>query len=289
MNTMSNDMLTDEIKEIDTACKYILDRLGQAEIPKIGLVLGSGLGGFAEHFTDKLEIPYKDIPGFPTSSVEGHKGCFVFGRLDSVPVVCMQGRVHYYEGYPMQKVVMPVRLMCRLGIEKLILTNAAGGIGDELEPGSLMIITDQITSFVPSPLIGRNYEAGARFPDMSNVYSKELVSEIKTAAAQCKIDIKEGVYLQTTGPNYETPAEIRMYKLLGADAVGMSTAVEAMAAVHAGVSVAGISCITNKAAGLSDKQLSHEDVQAVADKVKNDFENLVKTLILRIGGESINI
>lgn len=265
--------------EIDTAYQYISNILTDSVLPETGLVLGSGLGGLADQMTERGVIPYSDIPGFPTSSVEGHKGCFVTGKLSGVPVICMQGRVHYYEGYPMQKVVMPVRLMCRLGIKNLILTNAAGGIGDQLEPGSLMMITDQITSFVPSPLIGKNYEAGPRFPDMSEVYSKELCNKIEKAAALCGIDLKRGVYLQTTGPNYETPAEIRMYKKLGADAIGMSTAVEAMAAVHAGVKVAGISCITNKAAGLSDSVLSHEEVQENAEKARKDFQRLVTELI----------
>ncbi|HCA21945.1 MAG TPA: purine-nucleoside phosphorylase [Lachnospiraceae bacterium] len=277
MTDISSEIST----ELDKALEYIIANNGQAS-PEIGLILGSGLGELADQITDKTVIPYGDIPGFPTSSVEGHKGCFVFGKLEGVSVVCMQGRVHYYEGYSMQKVVMPVRLMCKMGISKLILTNAAGGIGDSLEPGSLMIITDQITSFVPSPLIGPNYDAGLRFPDMSSVYSPELVSVIKKAAEDCGIDIQTGVYLQTTGPNYETPAEIRMYKALGADAVGMSTAVEAMAAVHAGVKVAGISCITNKAAGLSTTPLSHEEVQSAANKVKSNFQNLLKVIIKTI-------
>ena len=279
---MNQTEINDGFENIEEAYGFILDKLAGRVKPETGIVLGSGLGDFADQISDRIEIPYSDIPDFPTSSVEGHKGCFVFGRLEGVPVVCMQGRVHYYEGYPMQKVVMPIRLMCRMGIDKLILTNAAGGIGDSLEPGSLMIITDQITSFVPSPLIGKNYDAGPRFPDMSSVYAPELIEVIKKAAEECKIDIKSGVYLQTTGPNYETPAEIRMYKALGADAVGMSTAVEAMAAVHAGVKVAGISCITNKASGLSAKPLSHEEVQSVADKVQSDFQNLLKAVIKTI-------
>ncbi len=261
--------------EIERAYEYLQEKLSGREKPILGLVLGSGLGDFAENITEPFVVSYSDIPDFPTSSVEGHKGCFIFGRIGEVPVVCMQGRVHYYEGYTMQKVVMPVRLMCRLGIEKLILTNASGGIRDDLDPGDLMIITDQITSFVPSPLIGPNYEAGPRFPDMSNVYDTDLVDKIKAAASDCGVEVKAGVYLQTTGPNYETPAEIRLYKALGADAVGMSTTVEAMAAVHAGVKVAGISCITNKAAGLSNTHLSHEDVQSTADKAKAGFTKLL--------------
>ncbi len=277
---MNQTEINDGFENIEEAYGFISDKLAGRVKPETGIVLGSGLGDFADQISDRIEIPYSDIPNFPTSSVEGHKGCFVFGRLEGVPVVCMQGRVHYYEGYPMQKVVMPIRLMCRMGIDKLILTNAAGGIGDSLEPGSLMIITDQITSFVPSPLIGRNYDAGPRFPDMSSVYAPELVEVIKKTAEECKIDIKSGVYLQTTGPNYETPAEIRMYKALGADAVGMSTAVEAMAAVHAGVKVAGISCITNKASGLSTTPLSHSEVQSVADKVQSDFQILLRRIVL---------
>ena len=268
-------------KEIENAYEYLQEKLAGRVKPVIGLVLGSGLGDFAKNIKDALVIPYNDIPDFPTSSVEGHKGCFVFGRIGDVPVVCMQGRVHYYEGYSMQKVVMPVRLMCRMGIEKLILTNAAGGIRDDLKPGDLMVVTDHITSFVPSPLIGPNYEAGPRFPDMSRVYSPDIIADIKKAAFDLGIEVKTGIYLQTTGPNYETPAEIRVYKLLGADAIGMSTTVEAMAAVHAGVKVACLSCITNKAAGLSETKLSHEEVQQAADMIKNKFTRLLlKTINL---------
>ena len=224
--------------------------------PEVALILGSGLGNFADGIQIEQTIDYTDIEGFPVSTVKGHKGRFVFGYVEKTPVVIMQGRVHYYEGYSMKEVVTPIYFMKLMGTKKIILTNAAGGIGDNFEVGNLMMITDHITSFVPSPLIGKNDERfGLRFPDMSCVYNKELQQVIRSVADRENIELKEGIYLQTTGPNYETPAEIQMYKKLGADAVGMSTAVEAMVANYLQIKVCGISCITNKAAGLSDKEL----------------------------------
>ncbi|MCM1083544.1 MAG: purine-nucleoside phosphorylase [Clostridium sp.] len=252
--------------------------------PKAALVLGSGLGDYAEQMDIKAAIDYSDIEGFPTSTVAGHKGRFIFGYVEEVPVVAMQGRVHYYEGYPMSDVVLPVRLMGLMGAKTVILTNAAGGMNPSFVPGDLMMITDHITSFVPSPLIGENVnELGTRFPDMSEVYGKKLRELIKQAARNTAVSIQQGVYLQTTGPNYETPAEIRMYRLLGGDAVGMSTACEAMAARHMGLNVCGISCITNMAAGISPKPLNHSEVQETADKAAANFKKLVTELIRLIG------
>ncbi|MBQ3013344.1 MAG: purine-nucleoside phosphorylase [Clostridia bacterium] len=249
-------------------------------VPEIGLILGSGLGDYAKNIDVVARIEYSDIEGFPVSTVPGHCGRFVFGYVGSKKVVAMQGRVHYYEGYPIGDVVLPTRIMGLLGIKKLFLTNAAGGVNFDFKPGDFMMITDHITSFVPSPLIGKNIEElGVRFPDMSEVYSKSLRELIVQAAAEHSIELKEGVYVQLTGPNYETPAEIRMCRLLGADAVGMSTACEAMAARHMGIEVCGISCITNMAAGMTKEKLSHTEVQETADRVAKQFEMLVSSVI----------
>ena len=265
----------DTEKELNDICNILNEKLSGRK-PEIGIVLGSGLGSFAEKLEDSIYINYQDIPGFPVSTVSGHNGRFVVGKLFGHEVIVMQGRVHYYEGYSMKKVVLPVRLMCMIGIKQLILTNAAGGINLNFKPGTLMAITDQITTFVPSPLIGPNIEdLGVRFPDMSEVYDRTFVGIIEKAAEELGIDLKKGIYLQTTGPQYETPAEIRMFRNLGADAVGMSTTVEAVAARHAGVKVAGISCITNMAAGISGEPLSHEEVKETADRVKDEFEKLL--------------
>ena len=235
--------------------------------PRVGLILGSGLGGYAGNMEVVKEIPYGEIPGFPVSTVQGHDGRFLLGYIGNVPAVVMKGRVHYYEGYSMEEVVMPVRLMKMMGIEILFLTNASGGMGEGFHVGDFMLITDQISSFVPSPLIGENVsELGERFPDMTHIYDTELMELIRKTAEEEGIPLQEGVYLQTSGPNFESPAEIRMYAVLGADAVGMSTACEAIAARHAGIRVCGISCISNMASGLSDEELSHLDVQAVADR-----------------------
>ena len=252
--------------------------------PKVGLILGSGLGGYAKNMTVVKEIPYGDIPGFPVSTVQGHDGRFMLGYIGDVPAVVMKGRVHYYEGYPMEDVVLPTRLMNRMGIEVLFLTNAAGGINRGFRVGDFMMITDQISSFVPSPLIGENVsELGDRFPDMTHIYDEELQGWIEETAREEDIPLQKGVYLQTTGPNFESPAEIRMYGLLGADAVGMSTACEAIAARHAGVRVCGISCISNMASGISEEELSHLDVQAIADQRSGEFERIVTKSIEKIG------
>ena len=253
-------------------------------VPEVGLILGSGLGGYARNMKVVKEIPYSEIPGFPVSTVEGHDGRFLLGMIGEVPAVVMKGRVHYYEGYTMEEVVLPVRLMKRMGIHTLFLTNAAGGINREFSVGDFMMITDQISSFVPSPLVGENVsELGERFPDMTHIYDVELMELIRRTAAEEKIKIQEGVYLQTSGPNFESPAEIRMYEVLGANAVGMSTACEAIAARHAGIRVCGISCISNMACGISDEELSHLDVQAVADSRAGEFERLVTKSIEKMG------
>ena len=248
--------------------------------PEIGLVLGSGLGGYADELEVVESIDYKDIKSFPISTVSGHEGKFICAYIGDKPVIIMKGRVHFYEGYKMSDVVLPIRVMSMLGAKKLVLSNAAGGINSDFKPGDFMILRDHISSFVPSPLIGENVERlGTRFPDMSEIYSKKLIALLKDKAGKLGIDIKEGVYLQCTGPNYESAAEIRMYKALGADAVGMSTACEAIAARHAGMEVAAVSCITNYSTGLSDKKLDHVEVKEVADRVSKEFKGLIGEFI----------
>lgn len=251
--------------------------------PQIALILGSGLGDYAEHIQVEAVLDYHEIEGFPVSTVLGHKGRFVFGYIQDIPVVIMQGRVHYYEGYSMSDVVLPTRLMGMLGAKVLFLTNAAGGMQDDMQAGDFMLITGHISSFVPSPLVGPNIEElGTRFPDMSEVYKKDLQEVIRATAKANDIPLKEGVYVQTTGPNYETPEEIRMYKILGASAVGMSTACEAMAANHMGMRVCGISCISNLAAGISENPLTHAEIQETADRVAPMFKQLITESVVNI-------
>ena len=254
--------------------------------PEVALVLGSGLGGYASNMDVRCEVPYSEIEGFPVSTVPGHDGRFLFGYVKGVPVVAMKGRIHYYEGYDMTDIVLPVRLMGMLGAKTLVLTNAAGGINMDFTPGDLMIIKDHISAFVPSPLRGENLdELGPRFPDMSKIYDRGLMEYLRASAAENGFEMKEGVYLQFQGPNFETPTEIKMFRGLGADAVGMSTVCEAIAARHMGLRIAAVSCITNMAAGILDQPLSHEEVQETADKVADKFEKLITGLIARTGEE----
>lgn len=256
--------------------------------PVVALVLGSGLGDYADGIEVVAELDYHDIEGFPVSTVPGHQGKYIFGYVGKVPVVCMKGRVHYYEGYNISDVVLPVRLMKLMGAEVLFLTNAAGGINTDFRAGDFMLIKDHIANFVPSPLIGENIdELGVRFPDMGNVYDKELRHVIKRTAALAGIQLQEGVYIQLTGPNYETPAEIRMCRTLGADAVGMSTACEAVAANHMGMKTCGISCISNMAAGITANPLTHKEVQDTADRVAPLFKQLVTECIKNIYADKI--
>lgn len=254
--------------------------------PKVALVLGSGLGDYADSIRVEAELPYGEIEGFPVSTVPGHDGKFIFGYVGEVPVVCMKGRVHYYEGYPISDVVLPTRLMYLMGARILFLTNASGGVNPDYKAGDLMLMTDHIACFVPNPLMGENVpELGVRFPDMSEIYDKDLRQIIKECAQKENIPLQEGVYLQLTGPSYESPAEVRMLKTLGADAVGMSTAVEAIAANHLGMKICGISCVCNPAAGLSLQPLTHEEVQEAANKTAPLFKKLVTETILKIGQE----
>lgn len=245
-------------------------------VPRVAIVLGSGLGDYAEAIDVKCEISYSEIDGFPVSTVPGHAGKFIFGYIDGIPVVCMKGRVHYYEGYDVTDVVLPTRLMKLLGAEILFLTNAAGGVNTSFHAGDLMLIKDHISVFAPNPLIGHNIdELGVRFPDMSKVYDREFQDIIRRTAKENNIFLQEGIYAQLTGPSFESPAEIRMLRTLGCDAVGMSTVVEAIAANHCGMRICGISCISNLAAGMSDKPLCHEEVQEAADMAAPKFKRLV--------------
>lgn len=251
-------------------------------VPKVAIVLGSGLGDYAEQIKVVAEVPYSEIEGFPVSTVPGHAGKFIFGYIDEVPVVCMKGRVHYYEGYAISDVVLPTRLMKLLGAEILFLTNAAGGVNTTFHAGDLMLIRDHIAVFAPNPLIGPNIdELGTRFPDMSTVYNKELQQIIRDTAKDNNIYLQEGIYAQLTGPSFESPADIRMMRVLGSDAVGMSTVVEAIAANHMGMKICGISCISNLAAGMTDNPLTHEEVQEAADMAAPNFKKLLTESVKR--------
>lgn len=254
--------------------------------PRLALVLGSGLGDYAERIEIEASIDYHEITDFPVSTVSGHKGRFVFGHIGSVPVVIMQGRVHFYEGYSIEEVVLPERLMHLMGAEILFLTNACGSANPAYQAGDFMLLTDHILYSVPNPLIGANAEElGVRFPDMSEVYDEALRKEIFACAKDLGISLREGVYMQFSGPSFETPAEVRMAHILGADAVGMSTACEAVAGRHCGMRICGISCISNLGAGLSEEPLSDEDVKVVANRVAPLFKKLVTEAIIRIGRE----
>ena len=248
--------------------------------PRIALVLGSGLGGFADDFDEAVAIPYEDIPGFVRSTAQGHAGRLVIGKVDSIPVVAMQGRVHYYEGYSLEEVTFPVRVFNLLGIKTLVLTNAAGGINVQLTQGALMMISDHVNLMGVNPLRGPNDERfGPRFPDMSAVYSPELQELVVEEARAINVEVRRGVYGALSGPSYETPAEIHLLRTLGADAVGMSTVPEAIVARHMGIEVLGISCITNMAAGISDAPINHEEVMATGARVRATFTELLQRVI----------
>lgn len=250
--------------------------------PEIGIILGSGLGNMANEI-EGVKIPYSDIPNFCTSTIEGHAGQLVIGYLEGKKVVAMQGRFHYYEGYAMKDVVLPIRVMKKLGIEKIIVTNAAGGVNKDFKPGDLMLINDHINFMGANPLVGKNTgEFGVRFPDMSEAYKKYLIEIAKNKAKDLEINIKEGVYVACSGPSYETPAEIRMFRSWGADAVGMSTAPEVVVANHAGIDVLGISCITNMAAGILNQPLLHDEVISTSRRIKKDFTALIKGIVKEI-------
>ncbi|WP_182201358.1 purine-nucleoside phosphorylase [Paraliobacillus salinarum] len=269
------------IQNIQEAASYITEKLSIS--PKVGLILGSGLGMLADEIENPVKIKYETIPGFPVSTVEGHAGQLVSGTLMGVPVVAMQGRFHYYEGYGLEAVTFPVRVMKALGVEKLVVTNAAGGVNPALNPGDLMLITDHINNTGQDPLIGPNEsKLGVRFPDMSTAYDRALQEVARDVAKEMNLDLKEGVYVWNTGPSYETPAEIRMLQKVGGDAVGMSTVPEVIVARHAGMNCLGVSCISNMAAGILDQPLSHDEVIETTEKVRDSFLRFVKDVLARM-------
>jgi len=252
--------------------------------PPIAVILGSGLGPFADELEDAIAIDCREIPHYPAPTVPGHRGRWVWGKVNDVEVLAIQGRVHAYEGYSLEEVTYPVRLVKGLGAKILIVTNASGGINPHFEPGDLMLITDHINFRFDNPLIGPNDPGlGPRFPDLSEPYDRELTGLAERAALDLRLRVHRGVYLGTKGPTYETPAEVQMMRRLGAEAVGMSTVPEVIAAKHAGLRVLGISCITNRAAGLSEKKLTHEEVVKVAERAREKFTALVREVIRRIG------
>lgn len=254
-------------------------------VPEIGLILGSGLGDYAEQIENPVVIPYGEIPDFPVSTVAGHAGQFVLGTCKGKNVIAMQGRVHYYEGYSQRMITLPVRIMKRLGVQYMVLTNAAGGVNRNFDPGTLMMIRDHINYSGVNPLMGANWgEDGPRFPDMTRVYAAELRTRLRSAAAKKGIKLEEGVYMMFSGPCYETPAEVRLAGILGADAVGMSTVPEAIVCAHCGIPVIGISCITNFGAGILEQPLNHKEVVETAARVKKTFVELLDTILEEVIG-----
>lgn len=268
-------------KNIKEAADYIIKRTKYS--PEIAIILGSGLGKIADEIIDKEIYNYRDIPNFPVSTVVGHKGRLIIGRIEGKEIIAMQGRLHYYEGYSMQQVTFPIRVMSLMGIKKLIVTNASGAINLNYRPGQLMIIKDHINLSFDNPLIGKNLDSfGKRFPDMSNAYDRKLRKKIKIIACKIGIDIQEGTYVCMSGPSYETPAEIKMLRIIGGDAVGMSTVPEVIVANHCGIKVAGISCMTNMAAGILDSPLNHDEVVNMSISIGGKFKKLIRNLIYEL-------
>ncbi len=266
------------LDKISESMNYIMTKIKQP--PKIAIILGSGLGDLVNHIENKVEIPYDTIPHFPKTTVEGHKGQLIYGSLGNKTIIAMQGRFHFYEGYLMEQVTYPIRVLKKIGIEILIVSNAAGCVNEKYHQGELMIITDHINMMGTNPLIGPNFrEFGTRFPDMSEAYDRKLISIAKDEAKKINCVIREGIYMGFTGPSYETPAEVRMARLLGADAVGMSTVPEVIVANHSGIKVLGISCLTNMAAGILDQPLCHEEVIESSNIIKNVFVSLVENIV----------
>ncbi|MBQ6335079.1 MAG: purine-nucleoside phosphorylase [Erysipelotrichaceae bacterium] len=270
------------MNEVFERCKQAADYIGQHLDAKdaIGIVLGSGLGELGDEIENPVYVDYSDIPNFPKTTVPGHKGRLICGYLNGTKVLCMQGRFHFYEGHDMKTVAMPTRVMKLLGVKALILTNAAGGCNKTFKPGTLMFIEDFINYMGDNPLYGENIdELGPRFPDMTKAIDPEYNALGKKVAEELGIEVRSGVYMAFRGPNFETPAEIRFAQTIGADAVGMSTVPEILAARHCGLKVIGISCITNMAAGMTGEELTHEEVQETADKVKDQFKQLIKEIV----------
>ena len=253
-------------------------------VPDVAIVLGSGLGDYGKEIKVVQELPYEEIEGFPVSTVKGHAGKFIFGYVGDTKVVCMQGRVHYYEGYPITDVVLPTRLMKLMGAKILFLTNASGGVNPGFKAGDFMMLTDHISVFAPNPLVGENIEElGTRFPDMSEIYDKDLRNIIEETAKDYGIELKKGIYAQLTGPSFESPAEIQMLHKLGIDAVGMSTVVEAITANHMGMKICCISFVSNLAAGMNPNPLTHEEVQEAAREAAQRFKKLVTEVVKKLG------
>lgn len=267
--------------EIEKSVHYVSSMI--KEKPDIAVILGSGLGELAQMAEDKTVIKFEDVPNMPASTVKGHAGQFVCGKIKGRKVFMMQGRIHYYEGNKMESIALPIYIMKKMGINKLIVTNAAGGVNTEFKPGDLMIIRDHINFAFNNPLIGKNDEKiGPRFPDMSQAYDRQFIDAAEKCSKDLNIEVKEGTYCMMPGPSYETPAEVRMVRILGGDAVGMSTVPEVIAAAHCGMRVLGISCITNMACGILNKPLSHKEVIETSEKVKNKFTSLISEIINRI-------
>jgi purine-nucleoside phosphorylase len=274
----------DEFAKASRAAKYITSALSKEVMPKIGLVLGSGLGAFADDLADPVRIPYERIPGFPRSTVEGHAGCLVIGKWAEVPVAVMQGRVHLYEGYSAKEVTLPMRVLGRLGVGSVILTNAAGAINQSYNRGALVVIRDHINMQGANPLVGPNDDRfGVRFPDMTQAYWKKYREVALAEARRLGLSVHEGVYAALPGPSFETPAEIRYLRTIGADLVGMSTVPEVIVACHMGIRVLGISCVTNMAAGILDQPLTHAEVIETGNRVRGEFIALLRAVIPHIG------
>jgi purine-nucleoside phosphorylase len=272
------NLIMTNYEKIKAATEYIQARVSIR--PTIGLVLGSGLGGYADTLENAIRIPYSEIPNFPVPTIPGHSGALVFGKKCGQEVVVLQGRIHYYEGLPQQEITLPIRVLAALGVKTVVLTNACGGVNLDFKPGDLMLISDHINYSGANPLIGPNMdEFGPRFPDMSDLYTATLRMRIKEKAQEAGISLREGVYAMYSGPNYETPAEIRMFRIMGADTVGMSTVPEAIVAGHCGMQVVGVSCVTNMAAGVLPVKLSHAEVTETANRVKEVFQKLIDLIV----------
>ena len=285
-------MADDLVARLD-ACTAVIAKKAPGFMPKLGIILGSGLGAFADSLERPISIDYRELPDFPTSSVHGHAGRLVLGFRGATPIVAMQGRVHYYEGYAPWQVAFPARVLGRLGVKHLTVTNAAGGINLGFKVGDLMAITDHLNLSGFNPLVGKNVEAlGPRFPDMSTAYTPAALEVLRGAAKAEGVSLREGVYVSLSGPSYETPAEIRMLRAMGADLAGMSTVPEVIAARHMGARVLGISCVTNLAAGIGHERLSHDEVTLTAGRVRQSFLSLVSGILTRLsmataeGGEA---
>ena len=268
-----------ELKEkISSAASYLLGHT--ARRPAVGMVLGSGLGDFADTLEDAVRIPFSQIPNFPLPTVPGHVGALFFGKKQGKEVVVLQGRIHFYEGLPQSEITLPIRVLAAIGVKTLILTNAAGGVNTSFSPGDLMLISDHINYSFSNPLIGPNLDDfGPRFPDASDIYTAQLRASVRKAAASAGLRLQEGVYMMFSGPSSETPAEIRMARILGADAVGMSTVPEALVAAHCGMQVLGISCITNMAAGVLPQKLDHAEVMETAARVHDLFQSVLDLVL----------